>query len=398
MIRWICRLSMAIVVFGSLGAWSEVIHLKDGDRISGSIVKQDDRELVINVGGVEVTIPVSQVAEITGLQPTPTPTPAVSPSLPPFFQSTIDFESPLETSSLPLPAVVGDVTSATVEDLPILPVVLPSGKSYQIKGSAVRFRDGPGLDYDVVDSLIRGTLLTSVETVADWVHARTIDGLEGWLHTDYLEPMANIPVVARVDRLNLRDGPGTAYRSIQRLRQGDILMLLNEQGDWWRVQSSSAKVGWCSKEHLTRVDSLEAICPVLVEKPAGGVSLSRAASPVGIAQRVTLGTVDERFVVRGLTKVVAFHRDASTLASADLWSGSDLLRMEILPDQESLARSGFDAALVARYKGAHLFLVRGRKDADTWNYTLDGPSGETIDYALVIQNGPERGGVVFAAP
>ncbi len=398
MIRWICRLSMAIVIFGSQGVWSEVIHLKDGDRISGSIVKQNDREIVINVGGVEVTIPVSQVAEITGLQPTPTPTPAVSPSLPPFFQSTIDFESPLDAPSLPLPAVVGDVTSATVEDLPILPVVLPSGKTYQIKGSAVRFRDGPGLDYDVVDSLIRGTLLTSIETVADWVHARTIDGLEGWLHTDYLEPMANIPVIVRVDRLNLRDGPGTAYRTVQRLRQGDILMLLDEQGDWWRVQSSNARVGWCSKEHLTKVDSLETICPPLVEKPAGAVSLSRAALPMGTAQRLTLSTADERFVVRGLTKVIAFHRDASTLLNTDLWSGSDLLRMEILPDQESMARSGFDPALVARYKGAHLFLVRGRKDGNTWNYSLDGPSSETIDYALVIQNGPERGGVVFATP
>ncbi|MFH1739333.1 MAG: hypothetical protein ABIH23_10035, partial [bacterium] len=69
-----------------------------------------------------------------------------------------------------------------------------------------------------------------------------------------------------------------------------------------------------------------------------------------------------------------------------------------LPDQTALARVGFDKDIVAKYKGAYLFLVRGRPAGDTWTYTFESPAGQSIDFALVIQNGERRGGVVVSWP
>ncbi|MFH1739728.1 MAG: SH3 domain-containing protein, partial [bacterium] len=322
MIRWICWLAAAVVVVWPVRLQAEVIHLKSGDKVAGEIVKRDEQSLVVKVGGIELTIPLSEVSEVVGEQPKPTPTPISIPVLSDPFQRPGDLQETIDLPSFPLPEASGQISAASFPELPLLPVVLPSGRTYRVKGSAVRFRDGPGLDYEVVDTLIRGTLLMAVQEVSDWVRAWTLDGLEGWMNKDYLEPLANIPVVVTVDRLNLRDGPGSAYRTIQRLRRGDVLILLNEQGDWWRVQSPTEKVGWCSGEYLVKVESLEIVRPRLAETHTASVRMDRSALPTGPGERLTLSTTDTDFVVRGLTKVIAFHRESNTLSKeAEGWTG-----------------------------------------------------------------------------
>jgi SH3-like domain-containing protein len=376
---------------------AEVIHLKNGDKVVGKVVKRDERILVVDVGGVTLNISLAEVLEVEGekKEPAPTPTP-VAPSL---FQPPSMIDEPSETLRVAPPAVSGQVSAASFPELPLLPVVLPPGRTYRVTGSAVRFRDGPGLDYEVVDTLIRGTLLTSVEEVNNWTHARTFDGLEGWMDKKYLEPMANVPVVAVADRVNLRDGPGQAYRSVQRLRRGDVLILLDEQGTWWRVQSLNLKVGWCNSEYLLKVASLDVIRPRLVEADVDTVKISYSASSAGAAKTVKLTTINNDFVVRGLTNVLALHREEATLVrDGAVWSGPDLLKTDVLTDQAALARAGFDKSLVRKYKGANLLLIRGRKEAGAWTYTFQGPPTESIDYALVIQQGKNRGAVVRARP
>ncbi len=399
MIRWCCSLILLSFLLFPGATPAEVIHLKSGDRIAADIVERTDEVLVVDIAGVTLKIPLDQIAEIEGEKEEPTPTPTPIPSQgfsvepqPEGDASAImpSFEPDFETA-----ASDAEVDSATFPELPMLPVVLPPGRTFRVTGSAVRFRDGPGLDYEVLDALIRGTLLVRIDEVDRWAHARTFDGLEGWIHTKYLEPLDNIPVVVTVDRLNLRDGPRTDHRSIQRLRRGDVLILLNEQGEWWRVQSSRMKVGWCSAEYLVKVDSLDIVRPSLVPGGSGEVQISRAAADFGPGTEVTLSTIEDRFVVRGLTKVVAFHRDRRFLGDQDApWAGRDLLRTEMVPDKAAMLRAGFDRSIAQKYEGATLLLVRGRKSGQTWSYTFEGPGDSAFDYALVVQEGPERGLVV----
>ena len=397
MVRWLCWLAVAVMFVWPVRLQAEVIHLKNGDKMVGKVVRRDEQILVVEIGGVTLSIPVSQVLKVEGekKEPTPTPVPAVPSSL----QTPSTIHQFLETPSVSSQAASAEVTAASFPELPPLPVVLPPGRTFRVTGSAVRFRDGPGLDYDPIDTLIRGTLLMEVEEIEAWKHARTFDGLEGWMHKRYLEPLANIPVVVSADRLNLRDGPGQAYRVIQRLRRGDVLILLNEQGTWWRVQSPNLKVGWCSGEYLLKVESLDIIRPRLAEAEMDAVKVSRGVSPSGAGETLKLSTANNDFVLRGLTKIIALHREEEMLSrDGPLWSGRDLLKTETLADQNSLARAGFDRSIVRKYKGAHLLLVRGRREGGAWTYTLEGPASESIDYAMVVQQGESRGAVVRPSP
>ncbi len=398
MIRRFCFVAVTFLLGWSVTIHAEIIHLKSGDKIAGDIVDRTDEVVVVDISGVTLKIPLEQIAEIEGEKKEPTPTPTPVPTLREFTQQVPEqdtatmpaFEPDFETA-----ASDAEVDAATFPELPMLPIVLPPGRTYRVSGSAVRFRDGPSLDYDVLDALIRGTLLVKLEEVDDWAHAKTFDGLEGWMHTKYLDPLDNIPVVVKVDRLNLRDGPSTQHRSIQRLRRGDVLILLNEQGEWWRVQSSRMRVGWCSAEHLAKVESLEVIRPPLVPGGPADIQISISPSSLGGGDQVVISTIEERFIVRGLTNVVAFHKDPRFRdEESSPWAGRDLLRTEVLPDKAALLRTGFDRSLVNAYQGASLLLLRGRKSGNTWTYTFEGPPAGTVDYALIVQEGPERGMVV----
>jgi len=57
-------------------------------------------------------------------------------------------------------------------------------------------------------------------------------------------------VTVKLDRLNLRDGPGTEYPSLQVLQQGDSLTILGKYGDcaWLHVIAPGGRRGWVSGE------------------------------------------------------------------------------------------------------------------------------------------------------
>jgi hypothetical protein len=89
-----------------------------------------------------------------------------------------------------------------------------------------------------------------------------LEQLENELAVDYgrfLNPEARsgrpITGAARVSQghINLRDGAGTHFQVIGKAQLGDLLTILFESGEWYRVQTGTGLVGWVSKTVLTRV-------------------------------------------------------------------------------------------------------------------------------------------------
>jgi hypothetical protein len=61
--------------------------------------------------------------------------------------------------------------------------------------------------------------------------------------------------VARVSQasINLRDGAGTHFQVVGKLKSGDTLTILAEVGEWYRVRTGTGLVGWVSKILVTQV-------------------------------------------------------------------------------------------------------------------------------------------------
>lgn len=138
----------------------------------------------------------------------------------------------------------------------------------------VNFRQGPGLENDVIDQLNGRQLLARLDRWGDWYLTQAQDGTVGWIHRDPTrllnipEPVAtrfqeDLPDLGKafasqlpdsmedvnrvqvvVERGNFRSGAGTQYSLLRRVHQGEQLELLAFRSRWYRVRTVSGQLGW----------------------------------------------------------------------------------------------------------------------------------------------------------
>ena len=169
---------------------------------------------------------------------------------------------------------------------------VPAPVAYlSVVNQTINLRSGPGLDHDIVTNAHQGDQLP--------VYARTEDG--SWFLLDwqqqlwvsssvvqYSQDISAIPilptatptitptptrppdaeVVVATDSLNLRDGPGTAYRIIGSLKQGDELVIIAANADrsWLQVRASRQE-GWVYAPLCTVYRSFSTVRTVSVAAP-----------------------------------------------------------------------------------------------------------------------------------
>jgi uncharacterized protein YraI len=126
-------------------------------------------------------------------------------------------------------------------------------------GDRVRLRESPGPDADVIALLDEGTsveIMGEAETDVDgsiWVRVQ-VNGRTGFVSSSFLGE-ARIEAKAAgtryvLERVNLRTGPSTGYRSIAVLAVGTQLSFTGEvQGRFARV-SGSAGSGWVAARYI----------------------------------------------------------------------------------------------------------------------------------------------------
>lgn len=60
-------------------------------------------------------------------------------------------------------------------------------------------------------------------------------------------------VITQVDRLNVREGPGTHYRVKKMLNKGETYTAITETNGWVQLQLSATETGWVAKQYVSEV-------------------------------------------------------------------------------------------------------------------------------------------------
>ena len=137
------------------------------------------------------------------------------------------------------------------------------GTTVMVIRDDINLRDGPGVQYPVVQKMMMGDQLVVLGRMADniWLYVKTTDGRKGWIKTVLVNtagmnmndhpiktpsPSPNTTVMVAGDRVYLRAGPGTFFSTIQKLIYGDSLMLLGKMDDnsWLYVKTTDGQEGW----------------------------------------------------------------------------------------------------------------------------------------------------------
>ena len=111
--------------------------------------------------------------------------------------------------------------------------------------NGLNIRESPNLNAKVVGTLTRYQKVEVLETSGDWMRISS-----GWINKNYVQSVsssvtANNTGTVKASVLNVRSGPGTGYSSVGSLWFGEKIIILENQGDWYRINS-----GWVSADYV----------------------------------------------------------------------------------------------------------------------------------------------------
>jgi len=208
------------------------------------------------------------------------------------------------------------------------PVMAQSGPDATVRPDNLNMRSGPDSSYGVAAKLVRGTVLTliaqdDIDGNGIWLYARTSEGTEGWVLSDYIDIRADLDITtlpvrsagdsgtsseqpadpaeepaapsfpegsgipaSTIKTINFRTGPGTGYGVISSLAGGTSVLAKgrNAASDWVFV-SVGDQDGWLYAQFVKLSSGVVSQLPVneTVVEPAASEDSSGAAVPRPVA-------------------------------------------------------------------------------------------------------------------
>jgi SH3-like domain-containing protein len=337
-----------LVVGGT--CWADTFYLKNHAQIVGKIVEETESEYTVNSYGFIVKIPKSEVVQIlrsdqpqpstpepTQPQPatpipaeptpavpiiaTPTPTPTQlfpQDGLPPFPTPQEPLPTPTQTGAGP---IASETDMLNLKEAPLLPVILPQGKVYQVVGTNVKFRQGPAIDQPEIETFSGSTILIGIGKEAGWVHARTAVGVEGWVHETFVREMQSVPCLVTGSGVSVRESAGEVYRSIMQLRESDVVLKLDERNEWWLILYQDSIVGWCNRQYLQPLTNEALYRPkmnvVFNDEKNQPVLMNKTPVDNGL-MLMTFTVRDPQIVLGGKTNLLVLYRDVELFQRPDV--------------------------------------------------------------------------------
>lgn len=173
----------------------------------------------------------------------------------------------------------------------------------------VNVRTGPGLNYQVVDQLVKGQPVDRGTCNDDgtWCYVRH-DGDDGWVADVFLATQTPTPPssngdanYAAIRQLNVRSGPGTQFDVVDRLGRGDQVARgqCTDNGAWCYIDHDGTN-GWVSARFIQPIEPEAPVSP-----PSGGTGDRYYASTAlnvrsgpdtsfGVVDRLTAGEAVDR--------------------------------------------------------------------------------------------------------
>ncbi len=252
-------------------------------------------------------------------------------------------DPPLEESdALPMPL------SLTSRSEALAPLVIPA----LIAGDVVKLRNGPGLEYDEMTRLNGGTLVEVLGRYGEWLQVRQAgDSTIYWVASELVDiPAAAVYTLFEVQKelippppppkvgtireegLNLRDGPGTNYVSMLKLKAGQEVALIEQYQDWLHIDAGDID-GWVKAEFLNIGPNVMHRVPVTNTIPDPNPALVGVVSENSVNMRKGPGSAYDRMgSLNAGTEVslLARHKDWFRVQLGNgtkAWVFSDLLNV-----------------------------------------------------------------------
>jgi len=112
----------------------------------------------------------------------------------------------------------------------------------------VNMRSGASTRYPILWTLSAGYPLMVISQQGQWYKVRDFENDEGWIFRPLTAKKPHFVVKSKI--ANVRSGPGTNTRVIGKAEYGEVLRTLGRRADWVRVRTQEGMTGWIARRLL----------------------------------------------------------------------------------------------------------------------------------------------------
>lgn len=134
--------------------------------------------------------------------------------------------------------------------LTLRPALLPIQNRLSVIRDGVILREGPGLDFPSLGTLLRGDSLRRLDTDDGWSRVVIASGTEGWVYAELTQPIEETPAIIAGDRVNLRSEPSTDGLILGSLYQGALVVASERNGEWIRIRTPNLEEAYVAGPYI----------------------------------------------------------------------------------------------------------------------------------------------------
>lgn len=125
-----------------------------------------------------------------------------------------------------------------------------SSAAAEVIADVLNVRSGPGTEYDRVDKVMEGTMLSVLGEKGEWTEVKLSNGTTGWVMSQYIRLEGNSWIKSTTDQLNVRSKPNSSASIVQVINKNDIFEQLDQQGNWVEIRLSDKQTGWVNEKYI----------------------------------------------------------------------------------------------------------------------------------------------------
>ena len=144
------------------------------------------------------------------------------------------------------------VVLATLSLLPLATMNVEASQIGMVTTQTLNVRSGAGQQYNVLFKVSKNEKVTIKSSSNGWYQIVNSKNKEGWASAQYIqvvEEAATNTKVVSVDRLNMRSGASTSYRTLKVLTKGTKVEVISTSNGWSKIKYSGI-TGYVYDEYL----------------------------------------------------------------------------------------------------------------------------------------------------
>ena len=117
-----------------------------------------------------------------------------------------------------------------------------AGERMSVQADIANIRSGPDAEGSILWKVEKYYPVTILEKKGQWVRFQDFEGDKGWIHSSLLSKTRTI--IIKVDRCNIREGPGTQFEVAFTVDKGIPFKVLQQKGQWLQIEHQDGDKGW----------------------------------------------------------------------------------------------------------------------------------------------------------